>query len=150
MTDRIKGILIDPFTRTVSEWTAPEEKWTYTEIYAAIECGDRGFDCVSIPGHPDGMDALYVDDLGLYQGYEDFFTLAGYPHSLTGKCLLLGVDEEGDTVSARMNIEALRRLITWRKDRFIRTETYEEKVEIYGMPGTRITSVAIFESGWRA
>lgn len=137
----ITGILIDPFARTVVPVT-DDKDWDYRTIYRWIECEDRGFTCVYLE-----KDCLYLDDMGLYQGYEDYFTIGSYPHSMCGKGVLLGVDEEGETIDARMSVEILTGLIKWRKDRVIGMRTVTEDVMIYGSPGTRIRTIVDFESG---
>lgn len=94
------AILVDPFARTIEEVT-----WNgdFHHIYDLIECDT--FDCARIGR--DG-DSFYVDDDGLFKEEQAFFWNAGYPQPLAGKSLLMGTDENGESVSPKLSLEQVR------------------------------------------
>lgn len=54
-------------------------------------------------------DCVYVDDEGLINGNEHgWFTIDTYGQPLRGYGLVLGVDEEGETVEPSLSLEELR------------------------------------------
>lgn len=102
----MKAYLIDPFTQTVSE---VEYSGNYQDIYEFIDCDT--FTCVDI--NEDG-DTVFVDDEGLINGKpQEFFAIRNYPQPLAGKGLVLGTDEEGESVSPVSSIEDIRSKIEW-------------------------------------
>lgn len=96
----MKGILIDPFERKVSE---VELTGDYKEIYKHIHCDT--FDAVRI----ENGDACFVDDNGLFmkpknQDEQRYFMLSNYyPEPLAGYGLVLGTNSEGESVSHSFN-----------------------------------------------
>jgi Domain of unknown function (DUF3846) len=88
----MKAILIDSVTRSVSE---VEYNGDYRHIYELIDCDT--FTIVRI-GH---NDVIYVDDEGLLKDSPpcDYFMYRGYHQPLAGKGLVLGTNEEGDSVA---------------------------------------------------
>ena len=53
----------------------------------------------------DDSETLYVDDEGLYAENQRFFTWDGYPKPLAGRGLILGTDEEGESIDTDMEPE---------------------------------------------
>lgn len=101
MPEPIRAYLIDPFNETVSE---VKYSGDYQDIYKLIDC--ETFTCVELNEHGD---TVFVDDEGLVNGrYQDFFKLRGYPSPLAGKGLVLGTNEDGESVEPKMSLEALR------------------------------------------
>jgi hypothetical protein len=100
----MKAILIDPFTRSITE---VEYDGDYTKIYSLIDCDT--FTLAPINHRGDG---IFVDDEGLFKPGQEFFKHANYPQPLAGKGMILGCDEEGDstepTVSLEDTIKAVR------------------------------------------
>ena len=96
----MKAILIDPFTRSVSE---VEYSGNYKDIYDLIDCDT--FTLASID--PDG-DGIFVDDEGLFKPEQAFFWHKGYPQPLAGKGLVLGCDEEGESISPKTTLEEVK------------------------------------------
>lgn len=89
----MKAILIDPFDCTVSR---VEYDGNYRSIYKLIGC--ECFTCIEIDG---GRDVLYVDDEGLFNDAQAFWSIDGYLNPLAGRGLILGNDAAtGDSCAA--------------------------------------------------
>lgn len=100
----MKGILIDPFERTVTRVDVPPG---IDAIYALIQA--QPFTCVGI----DDRNAIYVDDEGLYKEDQRFFQFRGYPQPLAGKGLILGSDNEGESVSCTITLADAKSRVTF-------------------------------------
>lgn len=93
-----KAYLIDPVKLDVTEVIINGD---YTEIYKHIDC--EIFTAVEVNKHGD---TIYIDDEGLFVPDQVFFMHSGYPHQpLAGKGLLLGTDEEGESVNPHCSLE---------------------------------------------
>lgn len=98
----MKTILIDPETRTV---TAIEIAGGLESYYETIGCDLIDF------ARADDVDVI-VDDEGLFKENKHFFGIHGYPKPLAGKALLVGVNDEGDTIDCPIALEeAVRRIV---------------------------------------
>lgn len=95
----MKALLIDPYTRTVSE---VEYSGDYQHIYTLIDANT--FDIARLPNG----DGAFVDDEGLLKPCDHFWLHENYPSPLAGKGLLLGCDAEGESISPTTDIETLR------------------------------------------
>lgn len=95
----MKAILIDPFEETVKEI---EYNGDFKHIYELI--GADCFDAVRISRE----DSIFVDDNGLMNNPTHFFMHEGYPNPLAGKGLILGCDENGDSISPVTTVEEVR------------------------------------------
>jgi len=84
------GYLIVPSARTVQRVMLND----YRDIYSWVECST--FDAARM----EAGDAWYVDDEGLLkpQPSDNFFTCAGRMEPLCGNGLLLGCDDEGESI----------------------------------------------------
>jgi len=101
----MRAILIDPVAETVME---VEHNGDYRNIYDLIDC--ETFTVVGI----DNDDAIYVDDEGLLKDDpKHFFMFSGYAQPLAGKGLILGTDEEGNSVSPIISIEEVIERVTF-------------------------------------
>ena len=121
----MKAILIDPMFETVQE---VEYSGDYKDIYKLIGFQNvymndkklmsgyppRAFDVVRIPV---GFDGIYVDDEGLLAPlqfrWEYRYNRMHPPIQLVNKGLVLGCDDEGDSISPDSTVESIRRSITW-------------------------------------
>ena len=94
----MKAILIDVHTQSVTE---VEHDNTLDNIYDLLDC--RTFDVVRI----DEVDSIYVDDEGLFVDDQLFFEYGGDAQSvrLAGNGLILGVDDEGNSISPQTTVE---------------------------------------------
>src|SRR5258708_24245023 len=100
----LKGYLIDPETKTISE---VQVKGDYTAIYGLIDA--RTFDVVRIGN---SGDVIYIDDEGLLQDPpKAVFGLFGYPQPLAGKGLVLGTDNEGESINPRSSLKRIQGMI---------------------------------------
>jgi hypothetical protein len=54
-----------------------------------------------------------VDDEGLLKPQEGFFIYEGYRQPLAGNGLVLGTDEEGESVDPKMTLEELKSRVTF-------------------------------------
>ena len=94
----MKAILIDVHTQSVTE---VDHDNTLDNIYDLLNC--RTFDVVRI----DEVDSIYIDDEGLFVDDQLFFEYGGDAQSvrLAGNGLILGVDDEGNSISPRTTVE---------------------------------------------
>jgi hypothetical protein len=97
----MKAILIDVHTQSVTE---VEHDNTLDNIYELLNC--RTFDVVRI----DEVDSIYIDDEGLFVDDQLFFEYGGDAQSvrLAGNGLILGVDDEGNSISPTTTIEEVK------------------------------------------
>jgi hypothetical protein len=105
----MRAILIDPFTQTIEE---VDYSGDYKDIYGLIECDL--FTTVYLPNTSD--DTLFVDDEGLYVENQRFFKIDGFEQPLAGRGLLLGTDEEGESIDCMSTVEEVKAIVSWEKD----------------------------------
>lgn len=103
----MRSILIDPFTRTITE---VEYSGDFKQIYELIDCDT--YDCARINRQGD---AIFVDDEGLFKEQEQkFFLHEDYPQPLAGKGLVLGCDmENGESVAPHTTIGEVAAKVQW-------------------------------------
>jgi|TARA_R110001606_G_scaffold194674_1_gene342383 hypothetical protein len=101
MEKTMKAILINVKTQEITE---VEHDGTLKNIYKHVDCST--FDVVDI----DGTNDIYVDDEGLFKPNQLYFEYSGTERTiqLAGNGLILGVDEEGESISPTINIEEVR------------------------------------------
>ena len=102
MEKNIRGIQIDAEKRTVKEVRVIGD---YKAIYPFINC-----DCFTVVGISD-TEGIYVDDEGLLKEPKHFFMYQGYPEPLAGNGLILGTNDEGDSVDTQLTVEFVRKQI---------------------------------------
>lgn len=101
----MNAYLIDPFAQTV---TQVEYSGDYQHIYKLIDADT--FDVVYFNRKNDGV---FVDDEGLFKPEQAFFKIAGIPNPLAGKALVLGCDDEGDSVAPSASFEDVQSLVSF-------------------------------------
>jgi hypothetical protein len=106
------GYKIDAFNETITE---VEYNGDYTQIYPHLN-GARAFDVARLYAN---HDVAYVDDEGLYRENQSFWVHRNYTQPLAGDALILGTDEEGESISPKTTIEQLRNDIVFIGDRFM-------------------------------
>lgn len=74
----------------------------YKEIYPNISDKCTMFACPIIF---DNEDTMYVDDDGMFQGYKYGFMMRDWAYPICGNALILGCDEDGESVDAKSSIE---------------------------------------------
>ena len=102
----MKALLIDPFMETVQEI---DYSGDWKDIRTLLKCDiftTVYFDDMS-------TDSVFVDDEGLYVENQRFFKLGGYPQPLAGYGLVLGCNEEGDSVDCMSTLEDVAKQVEW-------------------------------------
>lgn len=98
----MKAILIDPFTKTVTEVEyAGEYKQICDYIQAPL------FTVIKLNAEED---SLFIDDEGwiIDQTDQQYFWWEGYGQMLAGRGLILGTDEEGDSIAPTITLEEVQ------------------------------------------
>ena len=101
----MKAYLIDPHTETITE---VEYSGDYREIYKHIDA-----EIFTTAQFNKFGDTVFVDDEGLFKEEQEFFLINGYPQPLAGKGLVLGCDEEGESVAPSITLDQCRALVDW-------------------------------------
>ena len=114
----MKAILIDVYEKEIRE---VDYDGTLDFIYFNLAC--RTFDVVRI----DDVNGIFVDDEGLLRQNQLYFE---YPSSngifqLAGNGLILGVDDEGDSISPTLTVEDVRNKVNFLPEGF-KVEPYME------------------------
>lgn len=104
----LRGILINPGTRELTEVEVGDGLQPY---YDHLSTPEHKVDCFAIGYQWFNGDTLYVDDNGLLFPDLKVFKVEGQP--LAGRGLILGSDEEGNSVDAKMPIHLLATMIEW-------------------------------------
>ncbi len=124
----VKGILIDPKTKTVTE-VESTTGFDLQEIYALLGCS-----CITSYGiHR--YDSALCDDEGLLKGDEHMeqvgcYTLKGAGQShLVGRTLVVGTGNDGETISPESSLQEIRDLVVW-LDNVPTTEQMDELMDI--------------------
>lgn len=115
------GFLIDPFEKTITalEVTLKDGNVPIRQIYSAIDCDL--VDVAHIHSRKSNVPSfdLWVDDEGLYRDEQAFFYVvheagAAFGHRMfAGKAMVLGSDQHGNTIGARITLDQLTKQITW-------------------------------------
>ena len=101
----MKAFLIDPAAKTVTE---VEYSGDWKDIYPLTDC-----DCFTTVDI-DGQNTMFLDDEGLLKGHRDDFFIYGWDcPPLAGKALVLGYDEEGETVAPTVTLEEIVSKVVW-------------------------------------
>ena len=104
MEKNIKGILIDAEKRTVKEVQVIGD---YKAIYPFLGVG---VDCFALVGIND-TESIYVDDEGLLKNPRNFILFKGYRGALAGNGLILGSNEEGESISTSLTVEWVKKQV---------------------------------------
>ena len=100
----MRTILIDPEARTIEEL---EFEGNYQDIQKTIGCSC--FTTLNLGGETN--DAVFVDDEGLLKGSGFVFTLNGHP--LVGKGLIMGCDDEGESIGTTVKMSEVLGAVEW-------------------------------------
>ncbi len=100
MTETFTGYLVDAKAGTIRS-VEIDRSDVLKSIYAHIGC--TCIDAVRM----DDQHTVYCDDNGLVDGLECFTQLADFPSPLAGNLLVMGVNEEGDSVSPTHSIDVI-------------------------------------------
>ena len=102
----MKALLIDPFMETVQEI---DYSGDWKDIRTLLKCDIFAtvyFDDMS-------TDSVFVDDEGLFVDDQRFFKLGNYTQPLAGYGLVLGCNEEGDSVDCMSTLEDVAKQVEW-------------------------------------
>lgn len=108
----MKAFIIDPFNQKIETVIYTGD---YKDISKLIEASSGLFDVVRLYAN---QDVAFVDDEGLYVEGQGFWIHKNYPTPLAGKSLILGTDDEGDSISPATTIEQLKDDVRFIGDRF--------------------------------
>ena len=120
-----RAILIDPFTETVSQVTLADTK--FQTLRNIIDC-----EIITMTGLADGVDMI-LDDEGLLKdsNSQAYFKFGIGSQPFAGKALIVGTDNEGETVSLPENItteKVFERVIFFKPSKKYLDESLEIKV----------------------
>ena len=106
----MKGILINPFDKTIKEVTI-----TYNLEDIHILCNFSIFNIVSPLWDTIHQlnNKMYVDDEGLFKPNQRYFKLHG--NNYAGKALIVGNDT-GETTTTSFELQDMKDLVTWLPD----------------------------------
>ena len=120
----MRAILIDPKAKQImqidynGDYKTIYEHLSFYPNAEGMTHKPRAFDIVRIPV---GNDGIYVDDEGLYVPNEDkhWFTYRYNAHEmhqnipLVNRGLVIGCDENGDSVDCDSTVDSIKSQITW-------------------------------------
>jgi hypothetical protein len=120
-----RAILIDPFTETVSQVTLVDTK--LQTLRTLIDC-----DIITIASLANGVDMI-LDDEGLLKDSKSqaYFKIGIGSQPFAGKALVVGTDDEGDTVSLPESVtteKVFQRVIFFKPSKEYLDESKEIKV----------------------
>lgn len=121
----MRAILIDAIAKTVTEVEMEGE--SYKEIHRLIGC-----ECFTMAVQLENKDAILVDDEGLLKDPQHFFYVDGwYPMPLAGKGIIVGSDEEGETVAAKTDLRTVKGRVTFlnRRDTLVFQRAERERMK---------------------
>lgn len=108
----MKAFFINPSIQNI---TTVDYDGDWRKINRMIDAIRGNFDVVRL--YENG-DAAFVDDEGLYAENQQFWIHRNYPTPLAGKSLLLGTDDEGDSIAPQTSFDNLKDDIKFIGDRF--------------------------------
>jgi hypothetical protein len=115
MEKSIKGILVDPFLKTVTEVTVigTRDEWgtNYLESFYKL-LGCRTIEAAALDVDDQ---SLYVDEEGMFAENQQFFYLPKLsPYQpLAGRGVFVGLDDEGDSADTKLTTEAIQAEVEW-------------------------------------
>lgn len=101
----MKAILINAKTKEVKEIEIGKD---YKEIYKHLEC-----QYFTIGTYLDKQDAIFVDDEGLMNGTDEFFTFEGAHQPFAGNGLIMGSDDEGESTDCKIQIDEVKNKVAF-------------------------------------
>ena len=96
----MKAILINATKREISEVTISGD---YMDINKHIGC-----ELFTIGHSLKGRDAVFVDDEGLFNNENTFFTFEGAHQPFAGNGLICGSDKDGETTDCKIDIDEVK------------------------------------------
>jgi hypothetical protein len=103
----MKAIKIDVANQKISQVNISD----YKEIYSQIGNGCNLFCC---PVQWENNDVLYADDEALLQeSLEGCFAMPDFNYPIVGNAIILGTDDEGESIDVKTKIAELQEKIIW-------------------------------------
>jgi Domain of unknown function (DUF3846) len=96
----MKAILIDSVNREVKEIEIGKG---IDEMYKFLQC-----ECFTVASYLDKEDAIFVDDEGLMNGTDNFFTFEGAHQPFAGNGLIMGCDDEGESEDCKISFDEVK------------------------------------------
>lgn len=124
----MKAYLIDPFAKT---FEIVEYSGNYRQIYEYIKAGS--FDVAAM----ENGDGIFVDDEGLLKPLDEqeYFvvrTREGQTHFLAGRALILGCDDNGDSIAPVGAFEEYAQLLFWVAEKEFAAKMVEQLLDMSG------------------
>jgi hypothetical protein len=109
----MRGILIDPTTRTITECEL-EQKNLFDQLYKLMDCDM--VERFNLPYHQNvdarSMDDMWLDEMGWLKGNPRGFMYGGA--LFAGKCVILGANRDfTKSVSTKLSLEEVEDLVIW-------------------------------------
>lgn len=102
----MKGILIDPENKVIKEVDHPD---TLQGFYNLLDCN-----MIESAFYLKNGDCLYCDEEGLFKEEKHFFIMRESPFQpITGKAIVVGTGQEGDTVDCKSTLEEIKNQVTF-------------------------------------
>jgi len=126
-----KAIKINVETKSLEYITLGDD---YKEIYGAI---GNGCDTFCVPISFDNQDSMFADDESLLREHDikGGFIMDDWHSPIVGNAIILGTDDDGNSVDCLTNIEDIKNQITFIDEKICKM--WREKV--LGTPKTFIT-----------
>ena len=99
----MKAILIDAYNKVVEEVSLRPDENILNQWYDFVKCS-----LVQVGHYITEHDSIIVDEEGLLRPCDHFFTYEGAHQPFAGNGLVVGVDEEGETVSCDISLEEVK------------------------------------------
>lgn len=96
----MRAILIDSINKTVVETTIDDTEKVLDQWYKAINC-----DLVEIAHYITNHDSILVDEEGYLKNPKHFFSYNGGHQPFAGNGLIVGVNDEGESVDCDITLE---------------------------------------------
>ena len=106
----MKALKIDVVNKTITSINIKKENFS-TEICQLIGNGCNTFCC---PVDFENGDCIYADDESLlHENIEGCFMLPDWNYPIVGNAIILGTDEEGDSIDCKTNPSELLENVIW-------------------------------------
>jgi len=99
----MKAILIDSINKEVKEVTLDPDSNMLHQWYKLLDC-----DMVQVGHYLNEHDSIIVDEEGLLKPCDNYFTYEGAHQPFAGSGLLVGVDDEGETVACDVSVDDVK------------------------------------------
>lgn len=102
----MKALKINTGNKTIEEI----EISSWKDIAPAI---GNGCELFAIPIIFENEDGIYVDDEGLFNDFQGGFMLKDWEYPIVGNALLVGSDDDGNSVDVKTSVDDLEKMVIW-------------------------------------